>query len=37
MRRYFDNAATSYPKPPAVAQAVQHYFTQGHASAGRAA
>ncbi len=37
MRRYFDNAATSYPKPPAVAQAVQHYFAQGHASAGRGA
>lgn len=36
-RRYFDNAATSYPKPPVVAQAVQHYFAQGHASAGRGA
>jgi cysteine desulfurase/selenocysteine lyase len=37
MRRYFDNAATSYPKPPAVAQAVQDYFARVHASAGRGA
>jgi cysteine desulfurase family protein len=37
MRRYFDNAATSYPKPPAVAQAVQDYFAHVHASAGRGA
>ncbi len=37
MRRYLDNAATSYPKPPAVAQAVQDYFAQVHASAGRGA
>lgn len=36
-RRYFDNAATSFPKPPAVLQAVQDYFTKGHASAGRGA
>jgi cysteine desulfurase family protein len=35
MRRYFDNAATSYPKPPSVAAAVQHYFEHVHASAGR--
>jgi cysteine desulfurase family protein len=35
MRRYFDNAATSYPKPPGVAAAVQHYFEHVHASAGR--
>ncbi|MFT3686184.1 MAG: aminotransferase class V-fold PLP-dependent enzyme [Phycisphaerales bacterium] len=27
-RRYFDNAATSYPKPPAVACAVQNYMTR---------
>jgi cysteine desulfurase/selenocysteine lyase len=37
MRRYFDNAATSYPKPPAVTQAMQDYFAQVHASAGRGA
>jgi len=36
-RRYFDNAATSFPKPPAVAQAVQDYFDRVHASAGRGA
>ena len=37
MRRYFDNAATSYPKPPAVARAVQESFAGIHASAGRGA
>jgi cysteine desulfurase/selenocysteine lyase len=37
MRHYLDNAATSFPKPPAVAQAVQDYFAQVHASAGRGA
>jgi len=34
-RRYFDNAATSHPKPPEVAQAIQDYFRDVHASAGR--
>ncbi len=34
-RRYFDNAATSYPKPPAVTQAVLDYIANVHASAGR--
>ena len=36
-RLYLDNAATSYPKPPAVAVAVQDYFDTVHASAGRGA
>ncbi len=36
-RLYLDNAATSYPKPPAVAAAVQDYFDTVHASAGRGA
>lgn len=36
-RRYFDNSATSHPKPPAVAAAVADYFTNIHASAGRGA
>ncbi len=36
-RIYLDNAATSFPKPPGVAQAVQHYLTQIGASAGRGA
>lgn len=36
-RRYFDNSATSHPKPPVVAQAVQAYFECVHASAGRGA
>lgn len=35
MRLYLDNSATSYPKPPVVAEAVQDYFTRVHASAGR--
>ncbi len=37
MRRYFDNSATSYPKPTGVAAAVQDYFANIHASAGRGA
>lgn len=37
MRRYFDNSATSHPKPPEVAAAVANYFEQVHASAGRGA
>lgn len=36
-RLYFDNSATSYPKPPAVAAAVLDYFERVHASAGRGA
>jgi cysteine desulfurase family protein len=36
-RCYLDNAATSFPKPPALAQAVQDYFVHVHASAGRGA
>jgi len=36
-RRYFDNAATSFPKPPGVARAVADYFEHVHASAGRGA
>lgn len=36
-RRYFDNAATSHPKPPGVAEAVQDYFAHVYASAGRGA
>ncbi len=36
-RLYFDNSATSHPKPPAVAAAVADYFTHVHASAGRGA
>lgn len=36
-RRYFDNAATSFPKPPGVADAVAHYLTSIGASAGRGA
>jgi len=36
-RRYFDNAATSFPKPPGVVDAVTHYLTQIGASAGRGA
>jgi len=37
MRRYFDNAATSYPKPPEVTAAVLDYLERVHASAGRGA
>ena len=36
-RVYLDNSATSHPKPPAVLAAMQDYFTQVHASAGRGA
>jgi cysteine desulfurase/selenocysteine lyase len=34
-RRYFDNAATSFPKPPGVLDAVKDYFVNVGASAGR--
>jgi cysteine desulfurase family protein len=36
-RLYFDNSATSHPKPPVVAAAVLEYFEAVHASAGRGA
>ncbi len=36
-RIYLDNAATSFPKPPAVMAAVMEYATQCGASAGRGA
>lgn len=36
-RRYFDNAATSFPKPPGVADAVRDYIENVGASAGRGA
>jgi cysteine desulfurase family protein len=36
-RRYFDNAATSHPKPLEVVRAVIDYFETVHASAGRGA
>ncbi|MBL8878522.1 MAG: aminotransferase class V-fold PLP-dependent enzyme [Phycisphaerales bacterium] len=36
-RRYFENAATSFPKPPGVAEAVGHYLTDIGVSAGRGA
>jgi cysteine desulfurase family protein len=36
-RRYFDNSATSFPKPPAMADAIQDYLARVHASAGRGA
>lgn len=36
-RRYFENAATSFPKPPGVAEAVQHYLCDIGVSAGRGA
>lgn len=32
---YLDNAATSFPKPPEVARAVQHYLTKCGANFGR--
>ena len=32
---YFDNAATSWPKPPGVAEAMTHYLTDIGASPGR--
>jgi len=34
-RIYFDNAATSWPKPPAVYEAVNHYLREVGAPAGR--
>ncbi|HUQ71723.1 MAG TPA: aminotransferase class V-fold PLP-dependent enzyme, partial [Planctomycetaceae bacterium] len=37
MRRYFDNAATSFPKPPGVADAVAAYLRDSGAPAGRGA
>ncbi len=36
-RRYFDNAATSFPKPPGVVEAVCDYMVNVGASAGRGA
>ncbi|MEM1097473.1 MAG: aminotransferase class V-fold PLP-dependent enzyme [Planctomycetota bacterium] len=36
-RLYLDNAATSFPKPPAVIEAMTHYATQLGASPGRGA
>ena len=36
-RCYFDNAATSFPKPEAVHEAMMHYARQVGASAGRGA
>lgn len=36
-RRYFDNAATSFPKPPGVVEAVRDYIEHNGASAGRGA
>lgn len=36
-RRYFDNAATSFPKPPGVSEAVRDYLENVGASAGRGA
>lgn len=37
IRRYFDNAATSFPKPPGVAEAMVAYMRDIGASAGRGA
>lgn len=34
-RLYLDNAATSFPKPPGVVEAMNHYFTDLGASPGR--
>lgn len=34
-RRYFDNAATTFPKPPSVLAAMTHYFTSLGSSPGR--
>ena len=36
-RRYFDNSATSFPKPPAVAEAMARFACECGASAGRGA
>jgi selenocysteine lyase/cysteine desulfurase len=33
--KYFDNAATSYPKPPEVAQAIAHYLNEIGGTYGR--
>lgn len=37
MNRYFDNATTSFPKPPAVAEAIADYITNCGGSYGRVA
>lgn len=37
MNRYFDNGSTSFPKPPAVSQAIGHYLTCCGGTYGRAA
>lgn len=37
MNTYFDNASTSFPKPPQVAQAISHYLTVNGGTYGRAA
>jgi cysteine desulfurase family protein len=37
VRRYFDNAATSFPKPPGVVEAVTNYLQDCGAPAGRGA
>jgi len=37
MRTYLDNAATSFPKPPAVVEAVHQYLSECGAPAGRGA
>jgi len=34
---YFDNAATSWPKPPGVAEAMTHFIEAVGANPGRAA
>ncbi|MBM4431471.1 MAG: aminotransferase class V-fold PLP-dependent enzyme, partial [Chloroflexi bacterium] len=34
---YFDNAATSFPKPPQVVEAISHFLTEIGASPGRSA
>lgn len=36
MNTYFDNASTSFPKPPQVAQAISHYLTVNGGTYGRA-
>jgi cysteine desulfurase/selenocysteine lyase len=36
-RLYLDNAATTFPKPPSVLEAMSHYATEMGASAGRGA
>ncbi len=35
--RYFDNAATSFPKPPQVAEAIVAYLNESGGSYGRSA